>query len=299
MTTSEISIELQGISKQFKGTQALHKIHAAFEAGSIHGLLGRNGAGKTTLLNIMAGYDLANQGSVVIDGTVLKDQQSLIQQICYVRETEKPWEEYKLKKLLTFFKLNTPNWDEEYAMALMSRYQLNPNKKYSQLSRGMKSLFGAIRGLASRSPITLFDEPVLGLDAAMRQMFYDDLLEDYTKHPRTILISTHLIDESEQLFEYITFIHQGQIMLQGATDAILQRGLTLSGRKEAVERAIQGKQVLHTEQLGGHVGVLLWDVPEEEQRAWQQSGLDIGSASLQKLFVHLTAQSQHAKGGHQ
>lgn len=299
MTTSEMSIELQGISKQFKGTQALHKIHAAFEAGSIHGLLGRNGAGKTTLLNIMAGYDLANQGSVVIDGTVLKDQQSLIQQICYVRETEKPWEEYKLKKLLTFFKLNTPNWDEEYAMALMSRYQLNPNKKYSQLSRGMKSLFGAIRGLASRSPITLFDEPVLGLDAAMRQMFYDDLLEDYTKHPRTILISTHLIDESEQLFEYITFIHQGQIMLQGATDAILQRGLTLSGRKEAVERAIQGKQVLHTEQLGGHVGVLLWDVPEEEQRAWQQSGLDIGSASLQKLFVHLTAQSQHAKGGHQ
>ncbi|NMM51928.1 ATP-binding cassette domain-containing protein [Paenibacillus aquistagni] len=299
MTTSEMSIELQGISKQFKGTQALHKIHAAFEAGSIHGLLGRNGAGKTTLLNIMAGYDLANQGSVVIDGTVLKDQQSLIQQICYVRETEKPWEEYKLKKLLTFFKLNTPNWDEEYAMALMSRYQLNPNKKYSQLSRGMKSLFGAIRGLASRSPITLFDEPVLGLDAAMRQMFYDDLLEDYTKHPRTILISTHLIDESEQLFEYITFIHQGQITLQGATDAILQRGLTLSGRKEAVERAIQGKQVLHTEQLGGHVGVLLWDVPEEEQRAWQQSGLDIGSASLQKLFVHLTAQSQHAKGGHQ
>lgn len=299
MTTSEMSIELQGISKQFKGTQALHKIHAAFEAGSIHGLLGRNGAGKTTLLNIMAGYDLANQGSVVIDGTVLKDQQSLIQQICYVRETEKPWEEYKLKKLLTFFKLNTPNWDEEYAMALMSRYQLNPNKKYSQLSRGMKSLFGAIRGLASRSPITLFDEPVLGLDAAMRQMFYDDLLEDYTKHPRTILISTHLIDESEQLFEYITFIHQGQIMLQGATDAILQRGLTLSGRKEAVERAIQGKQVLHTEQLGGHVGVLLWDVPEEEQRAWQQSGLDVGSASLQKLFVHLTAQSQHAKGGHQ
>lgn len=299
MTTSEISIELQGISKQFKGTQALHKIHAAFEAGSIHGLLGRNGAGKTTLLNIMAGYDLANQGSVVIDGTVLKDQQRLIQQICYVRETEKPWEEYKLKKLLTFFKLNTPNWDEEYAMALMSRYQLNPNKKYSQLSRGMKSLFGAIRGLASRSPTTLFDEPVLGLDAAMRQMFYDDLLEDYTKHPRTILISTHLIDESEQLFEYITFIHQGQITLQGATDAILQRGLTLSGRKEAVERAIQGKQVLHTEQLGGHVGVLLWDVPEEEQRAWQQSGLDIGSASLQKLFVHLTAQSQHAKGGHQ
>ena len=299
MTTSEMSIELQGISKQFKGTQALHKIHAAFEAGSIHGLLGRNGAGKTTLLNIMAGYDLANPGSVVIDGTVLKDQQRLIQQICYVRETEKPWEEYKLKKLLTFFKLNTPNWDEEYAMALMSRYQLNPNKKYSQLSRGMKSLFGAIRGLASRSPITLFDEPVLGLDAAMRQMFYDDLLEDYTKHPRTILISTHLIDESEQLFEYITFIHQGQIMLQGATDAILQRGLTLSGRKEAVERAIQGKQVLHTEQLGGHVGVLLWDVPEEEQRAWQQSGLDIGSASLQKLFVHLTAQSQHAKGGHQ
>lgn len=299
MTTSEMSIELQGISKQFKGTQALHKIHAAFEAGSIHGLLGRNGAGKTTLLNIMAGYDLANQGSVVIDGTVLKDQQRLIQQICYVRETEKPWEEYKLKKLLAFFKLNTPNWDEEYAMALMSRYQLNPNKKYSQLSRGMKSLFGAIRGLASRTPITFFDEPVLGLDAAMRQMFYDDLLEDYTKHPRTILISTHLIDESEQLFEYITFIHQGQIMLQGATDAILQRGLTLSGRKEAVERVIQGKQVLHTEQLGGHVGVLLWDVPEEEQRAWQQSGLDVGSASLQKLFVHLTAQSQHAKGGHQ
>lgn len=294
---SEATITLQGISKQFKGTTALHPIHATFEAGMIHGLLGRNGAGKTTLLNILSGYHFADQGQVVINGTVLKDQQHLLSQICYVRETEKTWEEYRLKKLLAFFKMTAPHWDDEYAMHLMSRYKLDPKKKYNQLSRGMKSLFGAVRGLASRSPITLFDEPVLGLDAAMRQMFYDDLLEDYTRHPRTILLSTHLIDESEQIFESITMIHQGQVMLQASTDSILNRACTISGRQEEVKAAIAGKTVLHEEQLGGLLGAIVWDVTESDMQTWQKQGLDVASTSLQKLFVYLTDDQAPIQGG--
>ncbi|MEC0176793.1 hypothetical protein P4H83_18115 [Paenibacillus favisporus] len=111
-------------------------------------------------------------------------------------------------------------WDWDLAKDLIKAFQLDPGKKMRQLSRGMESLIGNIVGLASRAQLTVYDEPMLGLDVLMREKFYRILLEDYAENPRTIFLSTHLIDEIDSVAEKIFIMDGGQILLQEEIDTI-------------------------------------------------------------------------------
>ena len=126
-----------------------------------------------------------------------------------------------------------------------------------RLSRGMLSSVGIIVGLASRAPITIFDEPYLGLDAVARELFYDQLIEDYTDHPRTIILSTHLIDEVSRLLEHIIVIDGGKILLDDATDDLRGRAYTIVGPFGMVESFIQGQEVIHRESFASMLSVTL------------------------------------------
>ncbi|MGY1833446.1 hypothetical protein ACI8AA_23775 [Geodermatophilus sp. SYSU D01180] len=144
-----------------------------------------------------------------------------------------------------------PNWDEDLARSLVADFGLPPRRPVKKLSRGMVSAVGITIGLASRAPLTLFDEPYPGLDAVARQLFYDRLIADYAENPRTIVLSTHLIDEISGLLEHVLLVDAGRVLLDDDADDLRAAALTVTGRADAVAALGRQHEVLTTETLGG------------------------------------------------
>src|SRR5690606_2138758 len=158
-----------------------------------------------------------------------------------------------------------------------------------KLSRGMLSAVGIIVGLASRAELTIFDEPYLGLDAVSRGLFYDRLLADYAEHPRTIVISTHLIDEISRLLAHVLIIDQGRLVADEEADALIASAFTVEGRADEVAAFLAGRSVLHRETLGGTARVLVRGALDAEaRREAERRGLAVGPVSLQELFIRMT-----------
>ena len=162
-----------------------------------------------------------------------------------------------------------------------------------KLSRGMHSAVGIVIGLAARAEITLFDEPYLGLDAVARQIFYDRLLADYAEHPRTILLSTHLIDEVANLLEHVIVIDQGRIMVDATADDL--RGTRGHRRRAepAVDSFVDGHEVWHRGGIGSLATVTIAGPIANRQRATARDlGLELEPVSLQQLVVHAAGTEQ-------
>jgi len=164
------------------------------------------------------------------------------------------------------------------------------------LSRGMLSSVGIIVGLASRAPLTIFDEPYLGLDAVARVLFYDRLIADYAEHPRTVILSTHLIDEVSRLLEHVLVIDSGRLILDEEAEALRGRAFAVAGPESKVETFTRGKELMAREALGALVSAtVLGPVDADEMRRAEALGLEIAPVSLQQLVVHLTNQPSERK----
>jgi ABC-2 type transport system ATP-binding protein len=158
-----------------------------------------------------------------------------------------------------------------------------------ELSRGMKSSLGVTLGLASRAPVTIFDEAYLGMDAPSRYSFYDELLKDYMDNPRTFIVSTHLIEEVDSLFEEVLIIDQGRLLLHEETDALRLRATAVTGPADAVDRFVEGLNVLEEKALGKAKTVIVYDELSSQRRKQSQlEGLELEPVALQDLFVQLT-----------
>lgn len=290
----EYALELKGLRHRYGKFMALDGLDLKLEPGKIYGLLGRNGAGKTTLLNILATGLFQTSGQALVFGHSTFEHVPTLKKLCVVREKAMYPKSIRVREVLATCADIYPNWDGEYAQRLMKLFELNPKKKYKQLSRGMESSLGLIIGLASRAELTLFDEPSLGLDAVARENFYDQLIHDMEDHPRTVIISTHLIDEVSRMFEEVVIIDKGRILLHDAAEHLLRSAVTLTGSEEQVERAVEGRRVLHRDKLGGMAiaAVLLRDDEAAEPDAWRD--LHVEPLPLQKLFVYLTEGGERA-----
>ena len=279
----ETALELKGLCHRYGKFQSLDNLNLSLEAGKIYGLLGRNGAGKTTLLNVISGLLFPSQGQALVFGRTCYEHPSAQKRLCVVREKAAYPRDLRVREALKLGKMLYPNWDEDYAQSLLETFELNPRKKARQLSRGMVSSLGLVIGLASRADLTIFDEPSLGLDAVARERFYDEVIHDFENHPRTVIISTHLIDEVSRLFEEVVMVDGGRILLKARTDELLSRAVTLTGAKDAVERAIAGHSVLHRDELGGMTIASIVRQPGDDY-----GDLQVDPVPLQKLFVYLT-----------
>ncbi|OQS15313.1 ABC transporter ATP-binding protein, partial [Nocardia donostiensis] len=181
------------------------------------------------------------------------------------------------------------HWDEDFARELLADFDLPTGRKVKKLSRGMTSALGVIIGLASRAPLTFFDEPYLGLDAVARQLFYDRLLADYAEHPRTVVLSTHLIDEVADLLEHVVLIDRGRILADASADELRASAIGLSGPVDEVETVVAGRPVLRRETLGNQARVLLrTDAHADDTAHAKTLGLTVAPVSLQQLIVETT-----------
>ncbi|MDR1002951.1 MAG: ABC transporter ATP-binding protein [Oscillospiraceae bacterium] len=292
------AIEIKGLTKTYGSHKAIDNMSLSLEPNKIYGLLGRNGAGKTTLLNILTGrlFADAGKGNVKVFGSPVYENVDILKQICYVEEKGFYSGVLKVSDILSVVRGLYPTWDMEYEKRLLLLFELDTRKQYRQLSRGMESSLGLVIGLASRAPLTIFDEPSLGLDAVIRERFYSEIIEDFTENPRTVIISTHLIDEVNSLFEEVVIVNDGKLLLKADCAELKSKGFYLSGREEAVRKAAEGAVVLSEERFGGSLTLSVYS----EKEIAPTEGAEVQPMSLQKLFVELINPMIHeqlVKGG--
>ena len=186
-----------------------------------------------------------------------------------------------------------PAWDEEFARNLLDRFELPARKRVQSLSRGKKSALGALLGLASRAPLTIFDESYLGMDVPSRNLFYDALLADYAEHPRTIVLSTHLVGEVSTLLEDVVILDEGRLVTQSDVESLRGRGATLVGPAALVDDLTTGLDVLSEQVLGQTKATTVFgDLDDSLRHKAADAGLELGPVGLQDLFVHLTQPSR-------
>ena len=288
-------IEVTDLTKRYRDTLAVDRVSFTIAKDTIHGLLGRNGAGKTTVMSILTAQNFATSGDVRVFGQKPYENSKVLQRMCFVRESQKYPDDALPAHAFGTARLFFPNWDQTLADRLIDELQLPMRRRIKKLSRGQLSAVGVIIGLASRAEITFFDEPYLGLDAVARQIFYDRLLEDYTEHPRTVILSSHLIDEVSNLIEKVLVIDHGRIIMDEDTDAVRDRAANIVGDAAAVEAFVAGREVIHRESLGHVTAVtVLGALTPADRERLAAAGLDVAPVSLQQLIVRTT---QHVADG--
>ncbi len=289
------AIDVTGVSRRFGSLHAVDDVSFTVQEGVICGLLGRNGAGKTTLMQLLTGQDFASSGTIRIFGDSPVENAKVLQNVCFIKESQKYPDDFRVRHVMKSAPWFFTNWDADFADQLIDDFRLPLGRKIKKLSRGQLSAVGVITGLASRAPLTFFDEPYLGLDAVARQLFYDRLLADYAEHPRTVLLSTHLIDEVSNLLEHVLVIDDGRIIIDDSADALRGTATTVAGTSAAVEEFSRGREILHRERIGGISSVTLVALDSEDKHAAITAGLELSPVSLQQLIIHKTSSPAQEK----
>ncbi|GAB3811872.1 ABC transporter ATP-binding protein [Tessaracoccus terricola] len=282
-------VELRGLTVDYGRTRAVNDVHVRIAADTITGLLGRNGSGKTTMLSAIASLLKPTGGQVLVHGRDPYEDTHLMESVCLIRESGDVLADEKAKVTLDFVGDVRPNWDRGFAEQLCDAFRIDLKKAPNKLSRGQRSALGATVGLASRAPVTMFDEVYLGMDAPSRRKFYDFLLADYVEHPRTIVLSSHLISEVEQLFENVIVLDDGAAILDTDADTARTQGATITGPAAQVDAAVAGMHVLSERSLGPTKETTVLGAPEPATVAQlRAAGLDVGAVPIQDLFIALT-----------
>lgn len=286
---NDIVLETKGLSKSYGSVKAVNDFTVSLNINKIYGLLGRNGAGKTTFLNLISSRIFADSGEIRLFGQNAVENQKLLPSVCYMPEKNLFITKMRVLEILKTAADFYEDFDMDYAYRLCEKFTLDRKKKYGALSRGYESILRIVIGLASKAPVTIFDEPVLGLDAAVRDLFYRELLDDYVNNPRTFIISTHLIEESADVFEEALIMKEGVLVEQLPVEELKEKARYISGKAAAVDEAVAGLKVIYSEMVG-NVKVCAVYEKFTEDRLKKLSGyeVDISPVPVQKLFIYLT-----------
>jgi ABC-2 type transport system ATP-binding protein len=278
------AINIQRVTRSFGRVTALDDVSFSVPQHSILGLLGRNGAGKTVTMSIMAGQDRPSHGHVSILGHAPFEHAPTLSQIIYVRDNQRYPDDYRLHHVLRIAPEFAPHWSAEVATELVDAFRIPAKTPLKKLSRGQVSSIAIVLGLASRAPITLLDEPYLGLDATARSLFHQTLLRDYDEHPRTIVLSTHLIDESASLFDRVVILNRGRVVFDDEIDQARDRAFTLSGATNAVASVLADHPVLESHSVGTLTSVIAAGAIDDAlRRRAAEHGVQLAHPSLQEL----------------
>lgn len=290
------ALELRGLGKHYGKVHALRDVTTTLQPGRIYGLLGRNGSGKSTLMSLATAQAFASQGTVRVFGERPYENRRAMANICFVRESQKYPDDSTVTHALRAASFAFPHWDQAFADSLVEELRLPLTRRIKKLSRGQLSAVGITIGLASRAPLTFFDEPYLGLDAVARQTFYDRLLEDFAEHPRTIVLSSHLIDEVADVLEWVLLLENGRLVLDADVDEVRGSVTTLAGPREEVLAAAGGAEVLSERSLGPTLQLTVRHRYSPQAIAdLSAAGVGAEAASLQAAIVHLTRAAESAK----
>ena len=288
-----VAIEIKNVSHNFKDKVVCDNISMDFEENKIYGLLGKNGAGKSTLINIITNQLICKSGEVKIFGENPRENVSVLEHICVVREKEFFDLTYKVKDIFKAYSCFYKDYDYELQDKLCKLFDINKKLVYKKLSRGMKTLVSNIIGICSNAPITIFDEPTIGLDAVNRQEFYNVLLESYMNKNRTIIISTHLINEVEELLEKVVMIKDGKIRVNDYIEEVREKSYYISGKREDLNRLSILQDMILVKAFGNNKTCAYYgDLNDKDLMIIESSEIDLDKMSLQDLFINMNRKEE-------
>jgi ABC-2 type transport system ATP-binding protein len=289
------TISAAALGRRYRDQVALDDVFLTVQPGTVTGLLGRNGAGKTTLMRVITGLEFPTAGDIRVFGQVPAENDAVLRRMVFVRE-EQVYPDFRVGQAIRVASLFYPNWSEELARQLLTDFGLSPGRRIRRLSRGMRSAVGIVIGLAARAELTLFDEPYAGLDAVARQLFYDRLLAEFAEYPRTVVLSTHLIDEVADLLEHVVVLDQGRVVLDAPADDVRGTGMTVSGPATAVAEFVAGRAVWQEKHLGSRASVTISEPLDFAAQARARAlRLTLEPLSLQQLLVHAAGAAVNEK----
>jgi ABC-2 type transport system ATP-binding protein len=232
-------ISARGLSKSYRGTRALDGVSFDVEAGRIVGLIGPNGAGKTTALKAILGLTHFEGELSVLGKNPYTERDSLMRDVCFIADVAVMPRWLRVRQALEFVAGVQPRFDRARAQGFLSKTDIRMDSRVRELSKGMVTQLHLALILAIDARLLVLDEPTLGLDLLFRRQFYDTLLNDYFDKERTILITTHQVEEIENLLTDVIFIQRGRIALTSSSEDLGTRFVQLTASAEPARRARQ------------------------------------------------------------
>lgn len=278
-------LKISHLSKKFGRRVILDDVSFTLEPAKIYGLLGRNGAGKSTLLNLISNRIFPTSGSIKLGDQEVNTDQTL-DKIFLIGEDNLYYKQVKINQMFDLADGAYGNFDYQNAEQMLKQFELDGNQKFAKLSTGQKTAAKISLALNVDADYIFLDEPVLGLDANHREIFYQELIKSYQKRPRTIVLSTHLIDEIQQLVEHVILIDRHRILEDADVQDLLDRAYDISGPAKLVDQYTEGLNVLSTTDLGNIRTAHVFDQLPEDRILPDQ--VQIGHYDLQHLFIYLT-----------
>ncbi|MEE6710845.1 ABC transporter ATP-binding protein [Pediococcus acidilactici] len=271
-------IEVRQVTKTFDHHLVLNGIGLTLEPNKIYGLLGRNGAGKSTLLNLLVNRIRPDEGEIKLDNELIGDNDRQLGKLFLMSEVDLYPKNVRVKDIFKWTASFYGNFNSELAHSLSKQFGLKESMLFHHLSTGYRTITKLIVALSVPAEYVFFDEPVLGLDANHREIFYNALVESYAEKPRTFVIATHLI-------EHVMVIDQGRVVVDDETEAVLANAYTISGPAQAVDQYTEGLNVIGSDRLArikaNYVCGPLNDRPIPDE-------INIDPMDLQTLFINLT-----------
>jgi len=216
-------IDINNVSRSFGSKSALDRVSFHASDGQVYGLVGSNGAGKTTLIRHVLGLLRAQSGSVRVFGLdPVRDPVGVLSRIGYLSEERDLPEWMRIDELMRYTQAYHPTWDMSYANELIETFGLDPSKRIKELSKGMRAQAGLVAAVAHRPELLVLDEPSSGLDVVVRRDILDAIVRTVADDGRTVMFSSHLLEEVERMSDHITMLQDGGVILDGALEAVRQ-----------------------------------------------------------------------------
>ena len=273
-------ISARGLTKRYGRTMAVDHIDLEIPPGKIVGLIGPNGAGKTSALKAILGLATFDGELSVLGKNPSRERASLMEDVCFIADVAVLPRWARVWQLLDITEKLHAGFTRETCLEYLSQTKITLDHKVKQLSKGMVAQLHLALVMAIDAKLLVLDEPTLGLDILYRKQFYSSLLNDYFDEQRTILITTHQVEEVEHILTDLVFIQDGKIALESSMEEVEQRYLELMVRPEQAEQARRLDPLYERELFGRHI--FLYDNVDREQL----SGLgEIHTPSVADLFV--------------
>lgn len=283
-------VEIDRLTRRFDAQLAINQLSLVIPRGGVFGLIGGNGAGKTTLLRHILGMLKAQSGSVKVFGLdPVENPVGVLGRIGYLSEDRDLPNWMRVRELMRYTQAFYPAWDPAYAEELREAFDLDPKAKIKNLSRGQRARAGLLVALAHRPDLLLLDEPSSGLDPVVRRDILGAIIRTIGEEGRTVLFSSHLLDEVERVADRVAIIHHGRIVLTASMDEIKEthRRVTLRFEQSLVEPPMLIGAIAH-EGSGREWSYVCSGDSEQLRRAAETLGaavIDDAAMSLDEIFV--------------
>ncbi|BBF43939.1 ABC transporter, ATP-binding protein [Lachnospiraceae bacterium KM106-2] len=282
----EQSIMIEDVSFGYKKDMVLSHINLELKGNCLACMIGNNGVGKTTLFKLIAGDMIPVEGKILVDGVSPEASVEIKRNIILSDADTKFPRNLKLSEIMSYFQESYENFDETFARKLFELFHINEKKAFKEHSLGFQSIVKFIFALSARAPITLLDEPVIGMDLGARRKAYKILLREYIEHPRMIIVSSHMLNEMEEIVDYLILIQDQKIKTACEVDKLSNLMFRIDGDASQLKEIATGQKIIRSTYSNLVNYIIVQTEDESFLNKVAQTGLSVSRLSLSDICMY-------------